>query len=159
MCLLSLILVLVISLTLVSASRPFSLPCPFQGEVINSEKANYSSYVYTFEIKITFKESLTAKDYYYDLTQERLDSMCNLSVGQEINGRWILYSDEMNRINNEKSLDKILQKGSIIRGEIDSYDYIIKNVYLLNESNNEEPEQIKSSFWQKIINWFKGLFS
>jgi hypothetical protein len=122
----NLIIVFLISLSLVSAlTRPFSVECPFQGEVIHSEKANYSDYVYNFEIKIDSKELPVKKDYSY---------LCNFSVGQTINGRWILYSDEMNRIASEKSLDKILQKGAIIRGEIDSYDSIIKNVYLLNGS-------------------------
>ncbi len=155
-------LCLVASSEVASSTRPMSYSCPFIGEITGYEKEILNdeiiSKVQTQNGYKTQKENFTGEHIKLEITIiEKVNSICNLSVGKKINGTitfWdylIIGHPELVAIKNT------IKVGATIRGEIDSWDLIIQNIDLLENSTGCALEGQQISLSTDSVRGFKNV--
>ena len=128
---------LFLSINIVNGSRPFSVPCEFESEIVDFKvtihpENNIEEVELT--LKVTSYEPPAPGGYWYDTDKEMLKQMCTFPSPKIITGRWFTPGQPYTKDQPYVDKNKVLVKGSIIKGNIDSYDKIIKNVSLAKEA-------------------------
>ena len=122
---------------IVNASRPFSVPCEFEAEIVDFKVTIYPENNIK-EVELTLKvisyEPPSQGSYWYDIDEEILKQMCTFPSSQIIIGQWYLPDQPSTKEQVYVDKNKVLVKGSIIKGSIDSYDRVINNVSLVKEA-------------------------
>ncbi len=134
-------------------SRPYSIPCYFEGEILDYEV-----------IKPDFEYKLTV--YFTTLSNE---SMCNKFQEKTVDGSWYpptaklpsgkLYKPDQPVV----AVEQVLVKGVKIKGYVDSYDSIIEKVEVIeagivdNEEINQARQQDNVLNKGQIINILVGI--
>lgn len=134
-----------------ATSRPFSVPCLFEGEVISFKEITKTDSPEEFKltIKVTSHQSPEPQDYFYDESKEDLERACSFLENATISGSWYTPGQPYTKGQPDIDKTKVLVNGSIINGEIDTYDHIIKNISLIKaglledvDAVGEEPEEV-----------------
>jgi len=128
---LAIAVIVLLSVNTVSSTRPFSVPCVFKAEVIDFKETttpvnNIEQYKLTLEV-LSY-EAPPPQDYYNYIDTNTLKTMCSLPEKATVVGTWH-PSQNANK-------NKILTKGAVIKGNIDSFDKILTNVSLVKEAAN-----------------------
>ena len=143
--------VLYLSLFIVAAdfataqSRPFSVSCPFEAQVVGfkettqpvPEPDKYPNTPPIEEFELTLKiMSHTFVPLPNGATRsDGIKDMCYFLEGATISGTWYTPGQPYTTgVNFQPSVDKtkVLTKNSVIKGEVDSYDHVIINVALVS---------------------------
>ena len=126
------------------ASRPYSVECPFQGEITGFKETTYPGSFERFrlEVKVISKGNLSEE-------QARL---CSLLEETVISGDWYTSYPEATA-----DKEMVLRIGSIINASIDSYDHDISELSLVKEGKEtpatavQVPEPAESAIIQTVF--------
>lgn len=151
---LAIILGLILSTNIVKAVRPFSVPCEFEAEIVGfSEIIEAGFYQQTSieEIELTLKmisyEPPVPRSYWYDTDEEALKKMCTFPSSPVVKGNWYPPGQPFNKDQPYVDKNKVLVKGSIIKGGIDSFDKTIEDVSLVKEVAEKDITDTTNSIW------------
>lgn len=106
---------------LVFASRPYSVPCYFEGEILSYKTIAPKTDLEEYELQISMTKISDTPE-------------CASLQGKTIQGNWFpptakLPSGELYKPNQPAvAPEDVLKQGTVIKGYIDSFDYIIEKV-------------------------------
>ena len=135
----------------IAQSRPFSVSCPFEGQVLAfknttqpiPEPEKYPNTRPTEEFELTLKiKSHTFVPLCDGCSRsDGIKDMCYFLEGATIAGTWYTPGQPYTTgVNFQPSVDKtkVLAENSLIKGEMDSYDHIITNVALISVGSSDK---------------------
>ena len=135
-------------------SRPFSVSCPFEAQVVGSKETTQpvpepDTYpnirpIEEFELALKIISHTVVPLPKGSTRSDGINDMCYFLEGTTILGTWYTpgqpYTTE---VNFQPSVDKtkVLTKNSVIKGWIDSYDHVITNVVLVTTGTPDKPSE------------------
>lgn len=117
--------------SVIADSRPFSVACPFEGEVVKfKETTAPENKIEQFELTLKIKFHTFVPLCEGCMQNDGINDMCYFLEGATITGTWFTPGQPYTIEQPSVDKTKVLMRNSLIKGEIDSFDYIIKNVTL-----------------------------
>ena len=130
-------------------SRPFSVSCPFEAQVVGSKETTQpvpepNKPIEEFELTLKIISHTVVPLPKESTRDDGMNDMCYFLEGTTISGTWYTPGQPYaTGVNFQPSVDKtkVLTKNSVIKGGIDSYDRVITNVVLVTTGTPDKPSE------------------
>jgi len=120
-------------------SRPISVSCPFEGRVMNFKDVTQRYEPFSLK-RIDFP----IEEFTLTIEQGKTSSCLGNTI---ISGGWFTPGQPYTSANEQPMVDKakVLIKGAMIKGKIDSYDHVITDVSLINSITAQDAEVVPTA--------------